>query len=146
MKKAIFSFMKSMFLFALILVVSSSAVFAQTATGTSDVPTSFDFGTFSATFTGFAAGAVVLTEIVKKILSAIFKSLPSWAALVISWALPIVAAIIFHLLHVGIFENITFANTIVIGFGAALCSNGIFDCVSITGLFDLIYKEKADNK
>lgn len=114
------SFLKSMFLFAFILAVSSSAVFAQTATGTSDIPTSFDFVTFSATFTGFAAGAVVLTEIVKKIISTIFKSLHSWATLVISWVLPIAVAIIFNLLNVGIFENITFANTIVIGFGAAL--------------------------
>jgi hypothetical protein len=125
--------------------VSSSAVFAQTTQGTVTDPTSFDFGTFTATFAGFAAGAVVLTELVKKLLGAIFKTIPSWVALVISWVLPVAASLLFHSLNVGIFEDLTLANTIIIGFGAALCSNGIFDCVSITGLLNLIYGKKADN-
>ena len=145
MKKVMFSIMKFMLLFALILLVSSSAVFAQTTQGTVADPTSFDFGTFTATFAGFAAGAVVLTELVKKLISTIFKTTPSWVSLAISWVLPIVASIIFNLIDVGIFKGLTIANSIVIGFGAALCSNGIFDCASITGLLNLIYGKKIDN-
>ena len=145
MKKVMFSIMKFTLLFALILLVSSSAVFAQTTQGTVTDPTSFDFGTFTATFAGFTAGAVVLTELVKKLLGAIFKTTPSWLSLVISWVLPIAASLLFHALNVGIFEGLTLPNTIVIGLGAALCSNGIFDCASITGLLDLIYGKKTDN-
>ena len=145
MKKVMFSIMKFTLLFALILLVSSSAVFAQTTQVTALDTTSFDFGTFTATFAGFAAGAVVLTELVKKLIGAIFKTTPSWASIVISWVLPIAASILFNLINVGIFEGLTLANTIVIGFGAALCSNGIFDCVSITGLLNLIYGKKLDN-
>ena len=142
MKKVMFSIMKFTLLFALILLVSSSAVFAQTTQGTVTDPTSFDF---TATFAGFAAGSVVLTELVKKLLGAIFKTTPSWLSLVISWVLPIAASLLFHALNVGIFEGLTLPNTIVIGLGAALCSNGIFDCASITGLLDLIYGKKTDN-
>lgn len=145
MKKVMFAIMKFTLFFALILLVSSSAVFAQTTQGTVTDPTSFDFGTFTATFAGFAAGAVVLTELVKKLIGVIFKSTPSWVSIVISWVLPIAASLLFNSLNVGIFEGLTLSNTIIIGFGAALCSNGIFDCVSITGLLDLIYGKKADN-
>lgn len=145
MKKVMFAIMKFTLFFALILLVSSSAVFAQTTQSTVTDPTSFDFGTFTATFAGFAAGAVVLTELVKKLLGAIFKTIPSWVSLIISWVLPIAASLLFHSLNVGIFEGLTLANTIIIGFGAALCSNGIFDCVSITGLLNLIYGKKAEN-
>ena len=145
MKKVMFSIMKFTLLFALILLVSSSAVFAQSTQGTVLDTTSFDFGTFTATFAGFAAGSVVLTELVKKLIGAIFKTTPSWVSIVISWVLPIAASILFNLINVGIFEGLTLSNTIVIGFGAALCSNGIFDCVSITGLLNLIYGKKTDN-
>ena len=145
MKKVMFSIMKFTLLFALILLVSSSAVFAQSTQGTVLDTMSFDFGTFTATFAGFAAGSVVLTELVKKLIKAIFKTIPSWVFLVISWILPIAASISFNLINAGIFEGLTLANTIVIGFGAALCSNGIFDCVSITGLLNLIYGKKTDN-
>ena len=140
-----FSIMKFTLLFALILLVSSSAVFAQSTQGTVLDTMSFDFGTFTATFAGFAAGSVVLTELVKKLIKAIFKTIPSWVSLAISWILPIAASISFNLINAGIFEGLTLANTIVIGFGAALCSNGIFDCVSITGLLNLIYGKKTDN-
>ena len=137
--------MKFTLLFALILLVSSSAVFAQTTQVTVADPISFDFGTFTATFAGFAAGSVVLTELVKKLIGAIFKKTPSWASIAISWVLPIAASILCNLIDVGIFKGLTIANTIVIGFGAALCSNGIFDCASITGLLNLIYGKKTDN-
>lgn len=145
MKKVMFEIMKFALFFALILLVSSSVVFAQTTQGTVTEPTSFDFLTFTGTFAGFAAGAVVLTELVKKLLGAIFKTIPSWLSLVISWVLPIAASLLFNTLNVGIFEGLTLPNTIVVGFGAALCSNGIFDCASITGLLKLIYGKKADN-
>ena len=145
MKKVMFAIMKFTLFFALILLVSSSVVFAQTTQGTVTEPTSFDFWTFTGTFAGFAAGAAVLTELVKKLLGAVFKTIPSWLSLVISWVLPIAASIIFNLLNVGIFEGLTLSNTIVIGFGAALCSNGIFDCASISGLLNLIYGKKTDN-
>ena len=145
MKKVIFSIMKFMLLFALILLMSSSAVFSQTTQGTVLDAMSFDLGTFTASFAGFSAGAVVLTELVKKLIGAVFKKTPSWVSLAISWVLPIAASIIFNLINVGIFKGLTIANTIVIGFGAALCSNGIFDCVSITGLLNLIYGKKIDN-
>ncbi len=145
MKKVMFSIMKFTLLFALILLVSSSVVLAQTTQGTVSEPTSFDFWAFTGTFAGFAAGAVVLTELVKKLLGAIFKTIPSWLSIVISWVLPIAASLLFHALNAGIFEGLTIPNTIVIGFGAALCSNGIFDCASITGLLDLIYGKKTDN-
>ena len=140
-----FEIMKFMLFFALILLVSSSVVFAQSIQGDVADPTSFDFWTFTGTFAGFAAGSVVLTELVKKLIGAIFKSTPSWVSIVISWVLPIAASIVFNIINVGIFEGLTLANTIVIGFGAALCSNGIFDCASISGLLNLIYGKKKDN-
>ena len=145
MKKVMFSIMKFTLLFTLILLVSSSAVFAHPTQGTVADPTSFDFGTFTATFAGFAAGAVVLTELVKKLIGAIFNKTPSWVSIAISWVLPIAASILCNLINVGIFKGLTIANTTVIGFGAALCSNGIFDCASITGLLNLIYGKKTDN-
>ena len=145
MKKVMFAIMKFTLFFALILLVSSSVVFAQTTQVTVTEPTSFDFWTFTGTFAGFAAGSVVLTELVKKLLGAIFKTIPSWLSIVISWVLPIAASLLFNTFNVGIFEGLTLPNTIVIGFGAALCSNGIFDCASITGLLNLIYGKKTDN-
>ena len=145
MKKVMFAIMKFTLFFALILFVSSSVVFAQSTQGDVADPTSFDFWTFTGTFAGFAAGSVVLTELVKKLLVAIFKTIPSWLSLAISWILPIAASLLFNALNVGIFEGLTPPNTIVIGFGAALCSNGIFDCASITGLLNLIYGKKTDN-
>ena len=145
MKKVMFAIMKFTLFFALILLVSSSVVFAQSTQGYVADTISFDFWTFTGTFAGFAAGSVVLTELVKKILVAIFKTIPSWLSLVISWVLPIAASLLFNALNVGIFEGLTLSNTIVIGFGAALCSNGIFDCASITGLLNLIYGKKTDN-
>jgi hypothetical protein len=60
----------------------------------------------------------------------------------VSWLIGILLAVGGQLLHLGMFETLTWVQTIIAGFAAALASNGVFD----TGLVDwiiLIFKPKT---
>jgi hypothetical protein len=88
-----------------------------------------DYLAFFATSTGLITLIDTLTELLKvklKISNAIIQY--------VSWGIGILLAVVGQLFGLGMFETMTWVQTIIAGFAAALASNGVFD----TGIVDWI--------
>jgi hypothetical protein len=78
-------------------------------------------------------GLIALIETVTEFVKLKFK-IPNAYIQYVSWLIGILLAVAGQLLALGMFETMTWVQTIIAGFGAALASNGVFD----TGLVDWI--------
>jgi len=79
------------------------------------------------------AGLITLIDTLTEFFKLKFK-IPSTYIQYVSWLIGVLLAVAGLLLGLGMFETMTWVQTIIAGFGAALASNGVFD----TGLVDWI--------
>jgi hypothetical protein len=88
-----------------------------------------DYLVYFTTTTGLIALIDTVTEFLKLKLK-----IPNTYIQYVSWAVGILLAVVGHVFSLGMFVSMAWIPTIIIGFGAALASNGVFD----TGLVDWI--------
>lgn len=106
--------------------------------------------TMFATFVAFVGGVIAITESVNKL----FKVEGQTAKLIISWVLSIILAIVGMVLQLGMFADLgtpdmwqTWVKAILIGIGAALAANKIYDRDEIWRLLEIIFSLfKKDGK
>ena len=79
------------------------------------------------------AGLITLIDTVTEFFKLKFKISNAYIQYV-SWGIGVLLAVAGQLLGLGMFETLTWVQTIIAGFAAALASNGVFD----TGLVDWI--------
>jgi len=79
------------------------------------------------------AGLITLIDTLTEFFKLKFK-IPNTYIQYVSWLIGVLLAVAGLLLGLGMFETMTWVQTIIAGFGAALASNGVFD----TGLVDWI--------
>jgi hypothetical protein len=87
------------------------------------------------------AGLIALIDALTEFFKLKFKISTSIIQYV-SWGIGILLAVVGQIFGLGMFETLTWIQTVIAGFGAALASNGVFD----TGLVDWIvslFKPKA---
>jgi hypothetical protein len=97
-----------------------------------------DFLAYFTTTSGLIALIDTITEFVK-----VKLKIPNTYIQYVSWLIGILLAVAGQQLDLGMFEAMTWWQSIIAGFGAALASNGVFD----TGLVDwIISKFKPKTK
>lgn len=128
--------MKRIMLFLMLMLGTVSAVMAQ---GT-DVSVT-DYDAMIGTFTGFAAGVVVLTEGLKDL----FPNMKGWVTQIVSWCVGIAGAMLLWWLDAGFVSDVQWYIALLYGFGASLVANGIADTGLMQWLISLIVK-KSESK
>lgn len=128
--------MKRIMLFLMLMLGMVSAVMAQGA----DVPVT-DYDAMIGTFSGFAAGVVVLTEGLK----GLFPNMKGWVTQLVSWCVGIVGAMLLWWLDAGFVSDVQWYIALLYGFGVSLVANGIADTGLVQWLIGLIVK-KSESK
>jgi hypothetical protein len=136
--------MKKLFIFlfaAFTIFVIPFALFSQ-ATGDvitlPNLPITFEFSAYVATFFLYAATVVFLTSLINK-----FIKLKGFTKQYLSWFVALIVAIAAFLLNLGIFDPIKWYQALIYAFAAGLGANGIFDWKLIQTILQAIKLEPA---
>jgi hypothetical protein len=88
-----------------------------------DLPITFAFGAYVATFLLYAATVVMLTSIINKFIT----NLKGFAKQYLSWFVALLVGFVAFFLNLGIFEPLQWYQVLIYAFAAGLGANGVFD-------------------
>lgn len=90
-------------------------------------------------FETFAAIVALIPVITEGIKSLIKKELPSWINQLLSWIVGLTISFFGWFFNLGILSDLTWWQSLVIGIGASLAANGVFDINLVKQLLQLIF-------
>lgn len=97
-------------------------------------------------FETFAAVVAIIPVVTEGIKSLIKAELPSWGNQLISWVVAILIALFGQFFNLGVFAEVNWWESLIIGVFAGLASNGIWDINIIQQLLKLIFDKIRVNK
>jgi hypothetical protein len=118
--------MRTLFLF--IAIVFPALLFAQGANPLDGYSEIFQ------TFAALVAGIPLVVEFLKNV----FNNPTGWGARIISWGTGLALSAFGWWLGLGIFSEVVWYNALLIGFGASLAANGVFDTGLVTWLLEAL--------
>lgn len=92
-------------------------------------------------FETFAAVVALIPVVTEGIKSLIKKELPSWANQLISWIVALLIALFGQFFNLGVFADVNWWQSLIIGIFAGLASNGIWDINIVQQLLKLIFEK-----
>lgn len=126
--------MKNAILKYLALPLALLFVVVFTTTANTFEPGSSDFSSYFGSFSALIGGIPFVVEFIKRFLN--IKS--SLGIQIISWGTGVLMSFLAWALHLGMFENVFWWQSLAIGLGASLVANGVFDTGLITWLLRLL--------
>ncbi|MCG8310738.1 MAG: hypothetical protein MI975_25335 [Cytophagales bacterium] len=122
-------FTRYFFAFSFMLIMANLA-FAQGDTS------SMNFSDYFADFATFVLLIPIVVEFIKKLIP---EDSPSLAIQIASWVTGLILAMLAWILKLGFFADILeWWQALIIGAGASLAANGVFDTGLITWIFSLV--------
>ena len=129
------TFMKGLMLM-MIMLLSTTLLFAQDGSGGTPGP----FETAFTTFVALVAAIPVVVELLKNLFGKT-KATPDWLVQGLSWGTGIAMTMFGWGLHLGFLDGLTWYWALIYGFGASLAANGVADTKIIEWIFPLFRKK-----